>query len=81
MNMISPALRSSGSGPAYVFLMIEALADGGVRSGLPRDMALTLAAQVRLQPREFPIPRAVPSASLPRSNVAYMCLLDPCVYQ
>lgn len=38
----------SGSGPAYAFVIIEALADAGVRMGLGRDIALTLSAQTML---------------------------------
>jgi pyrroline-5-carboxylate reductase len=38
----------SGSGPAYQYLIMEALADAGVRVGLPRQLALTLVAQTVL---------------------------------
>lgn len=44
-NLIDPITSVSGCGPAYVYMFIEAMADGGVEMGLSREMAQTLAAQ------------------------------------
>jgi len=44
-KLINAITGLSGSGPAYVFLMIEALSDAGVMVGLPRKIAQTLSAQ------------------------------------
>lgn len=44
-SLINTATATNGSGPAYVFMMIEAMADAAVLHGIPRDTAYLLVAQ------------------------------------
>lgn len=52
-HLIDAASAVSGCGPAYAYLFIEALADGGVKCGLPRAKAIRYAAQMLLGSAEL----------------------------
>lgn len=47
-KLINAVTGISGSGPAFMYLIIEALADGGLKLGLPKKVALELAAQTAI---------------------------------
>lgn len=47
-SMINAIGALAGSGPAFIYLVIEALADAGVKQGIPRQMAIEMAAQTTL---------------------------------
>ena len=44
-RLFDGAIAISGSSPAYIFMLIDAMADGGVREGIPRKLAIEMAAQ------------------------------------
>jgi len=63
-TMMDAVTALSGSGPAYVYLMIEALVDGGVKVGMPRDIAYKLAAQTVLGAAQMVIDTGLHPAQL-----------------
>jgi pyrroline-5-carboxylate reductase len=63
-NLMDAATGLSGCGPAYVFLIIEALAEAGVKLGIPRGTSTLLAAQTLLGASQLALQRDVHPAAL-----------------
>jgi pyrroline-5-carboxylate reductase len=66
--LIDPVTAVSGSGPAYVFLLIEAMEEAGVAAGLPRDLAARLALVTVAGAGQLALKSGEPPATL-RENV------------
>ena len=67
--LLDPVTAVSGSGPAYVFLLIECLAEAGVRAGLPATLAMQLARATVCGAGELAHRSSEPAATL-RRNVS-----------
>lgn len=63
-SLMDGATGLSGCGPAYVYLIIEALSEAGVKVGLPRQVATTLAAQTLLGASKMVLERGIHPAQL-----------------
>lgn len=57
-NLMDAVTAVSGSSPAYVFMMIEAMADAAVIGGMPRSQAYTFAAQAVLEVQRWYLKQA-----------------------
>jgi pyrroline-5-carboxylate reductase len=66
--LLDPVTALSGSGPAYVFLLIETMAEAGVAAGLPRDLAARLALVTVAGAGQLALESGEPPAKL-RENV------------